>query len=82
MDRQVINHLFENFVRSSEHKDSNKTGMGLGLSITKKLVDLMNGSIECESEEGKGTTFIVRISQKISNDVNEYNNYQKNDKIV
>lgn len=82
MDQQVINHLFENFVRSSEHKDSNKTGMGLGLSITKKLVDLMNGSIECESEEGKGTTFIVRISQKISNDVNEYNNYQKNDKIV
>lgn len=82
MDWQVINHLFENFVRSSEHKDSNKTGMGLGLSITKKLVDLMNGSIECESEEGKGTTFIVRISQKISNDVNEYNNYQKNDKIV
>ena len=74
MDRQVINHLFENFVRSSEHKDSNKTGMGLGLSITKKLVDLMNGSIECESKEGAGTTFIVRISQKISNDVNEYNN--------
>ena len=65
MDQQVINHLFENFVRSSEHKDSNKTGMGLGLSITKKLVDLMNGSIECESEEGKGTTFIVRISQKV-----------------
>ena len=34
----------------------------------------MNGSIECESKEGAGTTFIVRISQKISNDVNEYNN--------
>ena len=65
MDRQVLNHLFENFVRSSEHKDSNKSGMGLGLSITKKLVDLMNGSIECESEESKGTTFIVRISQKV-----------------
>ena len=73
MDQQVLNHLFENFVRSSEHKDSNKSGMGLGLSITKKLVDLMNGSIECESKEGAGTTFIVKISQKISNDVNEYN---------
>ena len=57
--------MFENFVRSSEHKDSNKSGMGLGLSITKKLVDLMNGSIECESKEGTGTTFIVRISQKV-----------------
>ena len=55
--------MFENFVRSSEHKDSNKSGMGLGLSITKKLVDLMNGSIECES-----TTFIVRISQKVGDE--------------
>ena len=65
MSEQVQNHLFENFVRSTEHKDSNKSGMGLGLSITKKLVDLMDGSIECESKEGTGTTFIVRISQKV-----------------
>ena len=65
MSKQVQNHLFENFVRSTEHKDSNKSGMGLGLSITKKLVDLMDGSIECESKEGTGTTFIVRISQKV-----------------
>ena len=42
--------------------------MGLGLSITKKLVDLMNGSIECESKEGTGTTFIVRISQKVGDE--------------
>ena len=68
IDRKVINHLFENFVRSSEHKDSNKSGIGLGLSITKKLVDLMNGSIECESKEGTGTTFIVKISQKVGDE--------------
>ena len=68
MSEQVQNHLFENFVRSTEHKDSNKSGMGLGLSITKKLVDLMDGSIECESKEGTGTTFVVRISQKVGDE--------------
>ncbi len=67
IDQQVLNHLFENFVRSSEHKDSNKSGMGLGLSITKKLVDLMNGSIECKSKKGIGTTFIIKITQKVGN---------------
>ena len=68
ISKQVSEHLFENFVRSSDHQNSNKSGMGLGLSITKKLVDLMDGSIECESEEGKGTTFIVRISQKVGDE--------------
>ena len=67
IDQQVLNHLFENFVRSSEHKDSNKSGMGLGLSITKKLVDLMNGSIECKSKKCIGTTFIIKITQKVGN---------------
>lgn len=57
----IENHIFQPF--SQEHSDivSNYSGSGLGLSIAKKLVELMHGSISVESELGKGTTFIVKI---------------------
>ena len=45
--------------------DSHISGMGLGLSITKSLVEMMNGKIRYESEVNKGTKFIVNLSQKI-----------------
>ena len=45
--------------------DSNVSGMGLGLSITKKLIELLNGTIKYETKEGIGTKFIVNIRQKV-----------------
>ena len=45
--------------------DSDISGMGLGLSITKRLIELMGGKIICESEVGKGTKFNVYLNQKV-----------------
>lgn len=61
--------LFTKFERLDVEINSTVSGTGLGLTITKKLVDIMNGSIDVESEEGKGTKFIVNIPQKISKNI-------------
>lgn len=55
-------HMFERFFRANNA--TNIQGTGLGLNITKKYIDLMRGSITFNSEEGKGTTFIVSIPQR------------------
>ena len=51
--------LFKKFSRIENHLTSKTQGNGLGLYITKQLVECMNGKIEFESEENKGTTFVV-----------------------
>lgn len=57
--------LFEKFSRLDSATTNEIEGTGLGLVITKKYVDLMNGKIWFESEYGVGTTFYVDIEQKI-----------------
>ncbi len=52
-------HLFESFSREDDIQD--KDGSGLGLPITKRLTELMGGTIKVESEKGVGTTFTVRF---------------------
>ena len=64
--QEVMDHLFENFVRSEENKDSNKSGMGLGLYNTKKIVEKLGGTISCTSKLSEGTTFVVKLRQKVS----------------
>lgn len=63
--KYVRKHLFENFTREEKYKDTDKSGLGLGLSISQKLIDLMHGKITCESEVDKGTTFTVYLNQLI-----------------
>lgn len=54
--------IYDKFYQCDEsHK---KQGCGLGLSIVKRIIELLNGSISCESEEGKGTTMIVELQVK------------------
>ena len=63
-DRQ---RLFADFERLDSLKNSNVEGTGLGLAITRRLIELMNGTVEVESVYGQGSTFRVRLPQKIVN---------------
>ncbi|MEO6347261.1 MAG: ATP-binding protein [Aquaticitalea sp.] len=58
--------IFKAFTQINNPKDNHQNGFGLGLAITKKLVDLLNGTLRLESEPGKGSTFYVSIPVKLS----------------
>ena len=60
--------LFKNFTRLDEKRNRNIEGTGLGLSLTEKLVRLMDGEITVQSEYGKGSVFTVRFAQRIINE--------------
>ena len=57
--------LFTSFTRIEEKRNRNIEGTGLGLSLTKNLVDLMGGEVIVESTYGRGSCFTARIPQKI-----------------
>ncbi len=58
--------IFESFKRIEEGKNRNIEGAGLGLTLTKKILDYMDGKIEATSEYGKGSVFTLYIPQAIS----------------
>lgn len=62
--KEDISSLFNEFSRVDTQKNRNIIGTGLGLSITKNLCQMMKGSIECQSEYGRGSTFTAKILQK------------------
>lgn len=57
--------LFESFTRIEEERNRSIEGTGLGLNLTRNLVELMNGEISVESTYGKGSRFTVKIEQEI-----------------
>ena len=57
--------LFKSFQRLDERKNRNIEGTGLGLHITNRLLQMMEGEVSFESEYGKGSTFIVTVPQKV-----------------
>ena len=61
MSKDFLEHIFEHFSRERTSTVSGIQGTGLGMSIVKRLVDLMGGTINIESEQGKGTTITVEL---------------------
>ena len=54
-------HIFERFYRVDKSRSKSTGGSGLGLTISKEIIEAHGGEIEVKSEEGKGTTFILKI---------------------
>jgi signal transduction histidine kinase/FixJ family two-component response regulator len=66
MSKEFTKRIFEPFERERTSTVSGIQGTGLGMSITKSLVDMMSGTISVESEEGKGTEFTISLQFKLS----------------
>ena len=65
MSREFVEHIFEPFERETTATRSGIQGAGLGMAITKSIIDMMDGVIEVESEVGKGSTFTVTLPLKL-----------------
>jgi two-component system, sensor histidine kinase and response regulator len=63
LQKEDKDRIFEDFVRIKSSETREVTGSGLGLSIVRKIVDMYSGSIDVQSEPGKGTTFIVSLTE-------------------
>lgn len=68
MSQEYLTKIFEAFTREQNTTKSKITGTGLGMSIVKKYVDMLGGTIEVESELGKGSTFTVTLKHRIADE--------------
>ncbi|KAI4442029.1 Sensor histidine kinase RcsC [Schaedlerella arabinosiphila] len=64
MSKEFLEHVFEPFEREQTNTVSGIQGTGLGMAITKNIVDMMGGTISADSEVGKGSTFTVSLQFK------------------
>ncbi len=71
MSDEFVEHIFEPFEREKNSTTSGIQGTGLGMAITKNIVDMMNGTIEVESELGVGSTFTVSFVFRIRKEEKE-----------
>ncbi len=71
MSQEFVEHIFEPFEREKNTTLSGVQGTGLGMAITKNIVDMMNGSIKVKSEQGVGTEFTVSFTFRLYSDMKE-----------
>ena len=76
MSREFAQKIFDPFERERTSTVSRTQGTGLGMAITKNIVDMMGGMIEVQTEKGSGTEFIVRLDLRIQEE------HQRMEKIV
>ncbi|MCR5352917.1 MAG: response regulator [Clostridiales bacterium] len=66
MSPEFMKNMYQPFSRQTDSRVNSIQGTGLGLAITKQTVDLLEGTIDCQSEQGKGTTFTVILDLPIA----------------
>ncbi len=71
MSEEFVSHIFEPFEREKNTTHSGVQGTGLGMAITKNIVDMMNGSIQVKSEQGIGSEFIVNFTFRLNAEAKE-----------
>ena len=69
MSKEFAEHVFEPFERERTSTVSGIQGTGLGMAITKNIIDAMGGTIECETEQGKGTEFIINLEFRLQENI-------------
>ncbi len=71
MSEDFMEHMYDSFCRANTENHGDIQGTGLGLTISKRMVDLMGGTIECESEMGNGSKFTVTLELPIAEKIME-----------
>lgn len=80
MSEEYLQKIFNPFTRENSSAINKIQGTGLGMAITKSLVDLMNGSIQVQSKPGQGSTFTLKLELRIQNQTRgeDWNFWRKN----
>ena len=68
MSREFAEHIFEPFEREHNSTVSKIQGTGLGMAISKNIIDMMGGKIEVNTEQGKGTEFVISLSLRLQSE--------------
>lgn len=72
MSPEFVGHVFDTFTREQSSTVSGIQGTGLGMAITKNIVEMMGGTIEVESEEGRGSKFTVTLTVQLASQPIKY----------